>query len=95
MDECVRAHVIVSGLVQGVFFRVTACDVADDLGLTGLVRNLRTGDVEIIVEGPRGAIERLISWAHQGPRLSKVDDVHTTWEEATGDYSRFDVALTL
>ena len=95
MEECVRAHVIVSGLVQGVFFRVTTRDVADDLGLTGLIRNLRSGDVEIIVEGPREAVERLISWAHKGPRLSKVDEVRTTWEEVTGEYPRFDVARTL
>jgi len=95
MEERVRAHVIVSGLVQGVFFRVTTRDIADDLGLTGLVRNIRSGDVEIIAEGSREAIERLISWAHKGPRLSRVDDVHTSWEEATGDYSRFDVARTM
>ncbi len=95
MEERVRARVIVSGLVQGVFYRVTTRDVADDLGLTGVVRNLRTGDVEIIAEGPRGAVERLISWAHQGPRLSRVDEVRTTWEEATGEYPRFDVARTL
>jgi acylphosphatase len=85
------AHIFVSGRVQGVFYRAYTCEQAVRLGLTGWVRNLPDGRVEIIAEGPRDRIEQLIKWCHQGPPLARVTEVKTSWEQATGQYDRFDV----
>lgn len=68
-------HLLIRGRVQGVFFRQTTQDVARKLDLSGWVRNLPSGDVEIKVQGPTDKIERLIVWAHDGPRLAKVTSV--------------------
>ncbi len=89
MKEYVRAHLLISGVVQGVFFRAHTRDIARSLNLTGWVRNLRDGRVEVITEGPKDTIERLIEWCHTGPPGARVDAVETDWEEATGEFTDF------
>ena len=69
MSELVRARLLVSGRVQGVFYRATTRDKAIGLGLTGWVCNLPDGRVEAVAEGSRQEVESLIEWARQGPRL--------------------------
>lgn len=82
-DERVRAHVTISGLVQGVYFRASTAEQARLLGLAGWVRN--TGhDVEAVFEGPRAAVERAIAWCHRGPERAVVEDVEVVWEEPEG-----------
>ncbi|MEM4049163.1 MAG: acylphosphatase, partial [Zestosphaera sp.] len=66
MSECVRAHLRIYGLVQGVFFRSTMRDVALRLGVAGWVRNLPDGSVEAVVEGVPARVEELIKWARRG-----------------------------
>lgn len=76
----VRAHVIVRGLVQGVYFRASTGATARMHGVSGWVRNLDDGAVEAVFEGPRDAVERVIAWCHIGPPRAQVDEVAVAWE---------------
>jgi len=90
--EDVRVRAFVSGLVQGVFFRATTADVAKNLGsITGWVKNLPDGRVEVLAEGPRETVSNLIKWLHTGPPASTVTDVTLSWEKATGEFKSFTV----
>ena len=71
----IRYRVLVSGRVQGVFFRDTCRRVAEQHGVAGWVRNLPDGRVEAVFEGPETDVRHLLDWAHDGPRLAVVDDV--------------------
>lgn len=90
-EKTSRASLIVSGRVQGVFYRATAMETAQRLGLTGWVRNLPSGGVEALAEGPRYAVEEFIGWCESGPPMSRVDDVEVRWSEPKGDLSTFKV----
>ena len=85
----IRAHLLVSGRVQGVFFRYATQEEATRLGLTGSVRNLKNGGVEIIAEGEESIVEGLIRWSRQGPPGAQVREVQVEQEPATGEFSRF------
>lgn len=80
MNRCCRFRV--SGRVQGVFYRATACDEARRLGLNGWVRNLPNGDVELLACGNEKALEQLEVWLWQGPPHARVAQVV---REKTGD----------
>ncbi len=84
-------HVLIYGRVQGVFFRASARDKARELGLTGYVRNLPDGSVELEAEGDEQALQELISWCHRGPPEARVDRVETSWGEATDRWEEFSV----
>jgi acylphosphatase len=84
-----RVHALVRGRVQGVGFRFFTEDRAAELGVTGWVRNLPDGSVELIAEGPRNDLERLIEAVRRGPPASRVHDVETMWSEARGDLGAF------
>ena len=71
----VRYRVLISGRVQGVFFRDTCRRVAQQHGVAGWVRNLPDGRVEAVFEGPHEEVRRLVDWARTGPRLAAVDTV--------------------
>ncbi len=86
-----RAHVFVTGRVQGVFFRATTRDKASDLGLFGWVRNMRDGGVEAVFEGERTVIDEMVDWCWKGPSYSNVDNVKVQWEEYTGEFMSFEV----
>ena len=88
-DQSSRANLIVLGQVQGVFYRVSTMEQAQQLGLVGSVMNLADGSVEITVEGRRYAIEDLISWCRQGPPASRVAEVIVRWEEPTDEFITF------
>jgi acylphosphatase len=85
----VRARVLVSGRVQGVFFRYTCARQAAAAGLRGSVRNLPAGDVEAIFQGPKAAVEQLISWCRTGPPAARVGGVTVEWEEPLDDEPAF------
>ena len=91
MKDFVRAHLYISGIVQGVFFRTHTQDVARGLGLTGWVRNLHDGRVEVIAEGAKEQIEQLIQWCHKGPPGASVDGVEIDWQDATDEFKNFDM----
>jgi acylphosphatase len=90
-DRRARLRMIVSGRVQGVFFRATTAEQARALGVTGYARNLDDGTVEIVAEGARGALERLAAWAHRGPRSARVAEVQMEWGEPLNEFSGFRV----
>ena len=71
----VRFRVLISGRVQGVFFRDTCRRLAEQHGVAGWVRNLPDGRVEAVFEGPPDGVCHLVDWAHTGPRLAAVDTV--------------------
>lgn len=76
MAELTRKRVIVTGRVQGVFFRESTRKKAEELGLSGWVRNLEDGGVEWVAEGPPASVESLVRWCRAGgPLLARVDRV--------------------
>ena len=75
MSPMVRYRVLVSGRVQGVFFRDSCRRVADEHGVAGWVRNLPDGRVEAVFEGPPDDVRLLVDWARHGPRRAVVDDI--------------------
>jgi acylphosphatase len=79
-----RAHVLVSGRVQGVFFRDSARGQAEELGLSGWVRNTEDGRVEAVFEGESGAVRQMIDWCESGPSSADVDDVSVEQETPEG-----------
>jgi acylphosphatase len=88
MDK-VRKHLIISGRVQGVFFRSSTQDKAASLGLSGWVRNTSDGKVEAVFEGDREAVDEMISWCHKGPSPASVDKVRISEEAPSGELQRF------
>jgi acylphosphatase len=80
----VRYRVLISGRVQGVFFRDTCRRLAASAGVAGWVRNLPDGRVEAVFEGPDEDVGRLVAWAHAGPRLAQVEDVAVQPEPPEG-----------
>ena len=80
----VRAHVFVSGRVQGVFYRATTRDTARERDVDGWVRNLDDGRVEAVFEGPREAVEGLVEWCHTGSPSAVVEDVAVDYEDPEG-----------
>ena len=80
----IRRRVLVSGLVQGVWFRQTTADMAREAGVAGWVRNLPDGRVEAVLEGEPVAVEALLAWCRRGPRAARVDSVDVTEVPPTG-----------
>ena len=93
LSESARLHAVVKGDVQGVGFRYFVQRSAEALKLTGWVRNLGSGDVECVAEGPRPALDSLLDAVRQGPRGAEVSDVDADWEDAKGDLNGFRVVL--
>lgn len=80
----IRRRVIVHGLVQGVFYRDTAHRMADQLGVSGWIRNRPDGTVEAVFEGAADQVERLVGWARRGPSRAIVDSVEVYREQPEG-----------
>ncbi len=88
-SEPARLEIVVWGRVQGVGFRYATVDEARGLGLVGWARNCHDGSVEIVAEGSRGRLERLLIWSHDGPRGALVSQVDATWSDPTGEFTDF------
>lgn len=84
-----RVHLIIHGKVQGVFYRSSARERAEELGLVGWVRNNRDGSVEVVAEGEKEDLEEFISWCNRGPRHSVVRHVHIEWEPSSDEFGEF------
>jgi acylphosphatase len=87
-----RIHITVSGVVQGVGFRMYARQEARRLGLRGYVRNVASGAVEIVAEGDGGQIDQLVEWARRGPPSAWVESVAVVPSEPTNEYTAFDIS---
>lgn len=86
-----RVHLLISGRVQGVYYRVSMVAAALQHGVTGWVRNLPDGRVEAVAEGTEKALRALIVWCHKGPPRAAVTAVGETWSRATGEFDDFTV----
>lgn len=86
-----RVRLLISGLVQGVFFRHGTKEKAQSLNLTGWVRNTEEGGVEVVAEGAKENLEELIKWCREGPPGAQVKKVEVEWQEATGEFGSFEI----
>lgn len=84
MKTQTRAHIFVSGIVQGVGYRFATLDAANQLGISGWVRNLPDDRVEALFEGTKAAVEEMIRWCHEGPPGAVVKNVAVEYEEPEG-----------
>ena len=87
----VRAHVFVTGRVQGVFFRSETKHNADRYNVKGWIRNLPDNRVEAVFEGEKDAVQTLIAFCKHGPSGAKVTNVDLTWETYIGEFDRFKI----
>lgn len=80
----------ITGKVQGVGFRIATVRQAHSLGVTGWVRNLEDGSVEVLLQGPHDCVDRMLSWLHMGPPAARVQDVETRESREDRLYDRFE-----
>jgi len=90
----VRAHLHVRGRVQGVSFRFYTRQQAVARDITGWVRNLWDGRVEVVIQGDSGRVNELIAWCKRGPSSARVDDVWVEWEPPQEDCVGFKIRST-
>ena len=84
MSERTRARVLVSGKVQGVYFRANTREQARERGVDGWVRNLRDGRVEAVFEGAGDDVDAMVEWCHEGSPAARVDDVEAEYDDPEG-----------
>jgi len=90
MPERARAHVFVSGMVQGVNFRWYTAQHARTRGVAGFVRNLDDGRVEAVVHVTKEKVAELVAWCRKGPPAAKVEKLDVTWEEVGDEFRDFE-----
>jgi acylphosphatase len=93
MGDKVRAHVLLSGRVQGVAYRYFAEKYAVGLGVMGWVRNLGDGRVEVLAEGDRSRVEAFLARLREGPRQARIDDFDLRWEDYAGEFRDFKITF--
>ncbi|MFC1815370.1 acylphosphatase [Thermodesulfobacteriota bacterium] len=91
MKDKVRAHALISGRVQGVFFRMETKRAADHYGVFGWVRNRSDGTVEAVFEGKQERVDAIIAWCQKGPPHADVKGVTVEKEDYTGEYKGFNI----
>jgi acylphosphatase len=91
MTQTMRLEAVVKGRVQGVGFRYHVLQLAREMGITGYVRNLWDGSVEVVAEGDKVKLDRLLAYLQVGPRSAWVREVTTNWQAASGEFHSFEV----
>ena len=91
MTDKIKVHVIISGRVQGVFFRMETKKVADSFIVSGWVKNNRDGTVEAVFEGEKDAVDSVVKWCKKGPPLSKVSSVEVVEKDYKSEFRGFDI----
>jgi acylphosphatase len=86
-----RVRVKIFGDVQGVFFRSTTKEKADELGIKGWVRNASDGSVEASFEGKDKAIDEIVEWCEEGPAGAKVDKIEVKGEKFKNEFKEFSI----
>ena len=89
MKSKARAHIFISGKVQGVFLRYNTSREAKKLGITGWIWNLPDGRVEAVFEGEKDKIEKIIEWIRQSPTFTKIEKVEVKWEKPKNEFKDF------
>jgi acylphosphatase len=89
----IRVRVIVSGRVQGVYFRSYTAEEARARGVSGWIKNRRDGRVEALFEGEEQAVQQMVDWCAQGPPAARVEDIEVYKESFTGEYDGFSVTF--
>jgi acylphosphatase len=89
----VRVRLIIEGRVQGVWFRDSTRKTAKELGVCGWVKNRDDGGVEVLAEGEREAVGKLIDWCHKGPPRAVVNIVNERHERWQGEFESFDIVF--
>ncbi|MDD4869515.1 MAG: acylphosphatase [Kiritimatiellae bacterium] len=84
-----KAHFIIQGRVQGVCYRMYACEEAERLGLAGWVRNKADGTVEIVAEGEENDLAAFLCWCRRGPSYAKVTGIIEKYSDVTGEFDEF------
>ena len=88
-QERSRVHLIIRGMVQGVYFRASTAEEARNLGITGWVMNRNDGSVEVTAEGDRAKLENFIAWCRHGPRGAYVHQVQLEWQPFQNEFQGF------
>ena len=91
MEDKVRAHAVINGRVQGVFFRMETHKAALRHHVNGWVKNNRDGTVEAVFEGEKANVEAVLSWCGHGPPRAWVEQVKMEWEPFSGKYLNFSI----
>ncbi|HDY72761.1 MAG TPA: acylphosphatase [bacterium] len=91
MREKIRAHIIVSGRVQGVYFRQNTIKQAQKFGVSGWIRNLDNGKVEAVFEGEKDKVEEIVNWTKKGSFFAKVLNLKVDWQEYKGEFNNFEI----
>lgn len=87
----VRAYTILTGRVQGVALRYYARSMASRLGVKGWIRNMINGDVEVVIEGNKESVVRMIEWCKEGSRMAHVENLTVSWLPYTGEFLDFNI----
>jgi len=93
MKEKVKVRAIISGRVQGVFFRMETKRAAERFGVCGWVRNRRDGTVEALFEGDRARVAAILDWCKKGPPHAHVTNLDLTWDEYEGEFEGFSITV--
>lgn len=91
MEKKVRVRVVITGRVQGVFFRMATRNEANSNGIFGWVKNRLDGAVEAIFEGDKNAVDAMLEWCKSGPPHARVERVDIQWEDPVNGFEQFDI----
>ena len=86
-----QLHVLISGQVQGVWYRANTKQKADELGLTGWIKNTANGDVEAVFVGDESSVNEMMTWCRVGPPLAQVDNVRIIRKRVEGEFTGFTI----
>ncbi len=90
-EQKARAHVLIKGRVQGVFFRANTREAARRIGVCGWVRNTPDGRVETVFEGNSADVQKMVQWCQNGSPPTRVDDIQVDWQKFTGEFDSFSI----
>ena len=103
LDSCLRRndnifmlkkiHLLISGKVQGVFYRMNAKNKAEEFSLTGWVKNTPDGKVEVLAEGKEKDLKEFIKWCYNGSKGAKIDEVKVEWKDYENKFDNFKILL--
>ena len=86
-----QLHLIIKGRVQGVYYRQSTKQKAEELGVYGVVKNLENGDVDVVAEGEEDKLNLLLDWCWKGPEKAEVKDISVKWRQAENKCNFFSI----